>query len=392
MAGKRAVLPISSDEAGRRLADVMDAGEAGRPADPGTLIACTSGSTGTPKGAVLTADALTASAEATASYFHEHHDLNPGPWLLALPPHHIAGVQVILRSLHAGFEPAVLPATGRFTTESFAEATAMLRLTHPDEDLYTSLVPTQLRRMLDDADRVNRASGTADDVAAASAAMDGLVALRLYSAILVGGAACPADLVERCAAEGIRIVRTYGSSETAGGMVYDGHPIPGTSVEIEDADPDGVGRVLLGGPTVAAGYRNVDSAEAFPAPHVFRTSDLGRLDDGVLSILGRADGAITSGGLKILPEDVERALADSGFTACVTGLPDEQWGQIVVAVVEKHVGDISELVRTTLRDAGVEPHLIPRRAFGLGEDEALPVTGPGKLDRQAVKRLAETKI
>lgn len=399
LAGGRAVLPISPDDAGRHLAAVMDAGETGCPGTPGTLVACTSGSTGTPKGAVLTADALTASAEATASYLRERYNVEPGPWLLALPPHHIAGVQVILRSLHAGFEPAVLPAAARFTTAAFAEATALLRITHQHEDLYTSLVPTQLRRLLDDADRANTASGTPDEVATAVAAMDGITALRLYSAILVGGAACPDDLVERCTAEGIRIVRTYGSSETAGGMVYDGTPIPGTAVEIEDPDPDGVGRVLLSGPTVATGYRNVDSGEAFPAPQVFRTSDLGRLDDGMLNILGRADGAITSGGLKILPEDVEHALDAAGFTACVTALPDEQWGQIVVAVVEgggpgadAPARDITDLVRATLRDAGVEAHLIPRRALQLEEHEHLPLTGPGKLDRQAVQRLAATRL
>jgi O-succinylbenzoic acid--CoA ligase len=395
LSDQRAVLPVSPDEAGQRLAQIMgaegsvyshysdysdQADHPGTPETPGTLVACTSGSTGTPKGARLSASALRFSAEATATYFGRRFGCAPGPWLLALPPHHIAGVQVILRSLHAGFEPSVLPPQSHFTSANFATATAALRLSHPNDDLYTSLVPTQLQRLLDDADREPE-----------FADHDGVAALRLYSAILVGGAATSPELVARCESEGIRIVRTYGSSETAGGMVYDGEAIPGTSASIEDTDNSGTGRILLSGPTVADGYRNVDSADAFPEPQVFRTSDIGRIDDGVLSVLGRADGAITSGGLKILPEDVERALASCGFTACVTGVPDPDWGESVAAVIEmkRSTDDLTRHVRDVLRGNGVEAHLIPRHSIGVG---ALPLTGPGKVDRQAVRQLAATRL
>lgn len=374
LAGHRAVLPVSPDAAGRDLARTMgaDGGTDGAPEAPGTLVACTSGSTGTPKGARLRTANLTASADATASYLATRFGARPGRWLLALPPHHIAGVQVILRSLHAGFTPAVLPPDAGFTPETFAAATARLRAQDPGQDIYTSLVPTQLHRLIADA--------------------AGRDALRAYSAILVGGAATPPELEDRCRAEGVRTVLTYGSSETAGGMVYDGTPVPGSRVDIDGT----TGRILLSGPTVADGYRNVDpdvQRDAFPEPGVFRTGDLGHVTDGVLRVSGRADGAVNSGGLKILPEEVEAALQQTGLTACVVGVPDEEWGQIVVAAVEDptapELSEVTDVVRRTLHDAGTESHLIPRRTFTVG---TLPLTGPGKLDRRGVAALLETRL
>lgn len=375
LGGRRAVLPVSADGAGRELARIMDADGTGPPEPPGTLVACTSGSTGTPKGARLRAANLRASADATTMYLRGRFGTGPGPWLLALPPHHIAGVQVILRSLHAGYPPAVLEKAAGFTPDAFARATSDFRATRSSHNLYTSLVPTQLARLLADP--------------------EGTAALHEYAAILVGGAATAPGLVDQCHAAGIRIVRTYGSSETAGGMVYDGTAIPGSSVGIENADDHGTGRVLLSGPTVADGYRSADPAvasDAFPESGVFRTSDIGRIDNGVLTVLGRADGAINSGGLKILPEEVERALARVGMTACVVGVPDSDWGEIVAAAVEDSAGagrDVTSRVRSLLRGAGTEPHLIPRRAVGV---RSLPLTGPGKLDRQAVRRQLATRL
>jgi O-succinylbenzoic acid--CoA ligase len=370
LAGRRALLPTAPGQEHVLLSQMAAGGDAGDEETPGTLIACTSGSTGLPKGARLRTSNLTASADATAAYLSARFGSGPGPWLLALPPHHIAGIQVILRSLRAGHSPTVLPG-GRFTPEAFAHGTAALRAEHPSEDLHTSLVPTQLQRLM------------ADD--------QGRSALHEYAAVLVGGAATSPGLADAARNHGIPVVLTYGSSETAGGMVYDGRALPGTRVAVDH----GTGRILLSGPTVADGYRNVGGSaeqDAFPARGTFRTSDLGGIDDGRLTVRGRADGAVNSGGMKILPEEVEAALATLGYTACVVGLPDTDWGEAVTALVEvpgESPADRTAHVRAAMKDAGLPSHLIPRRALGT---RRLPMTGPGKVDRRAVRDELRTRL
>ncbi|MGP9722564.1 AMP-binding protein [Corynebacterium sp. AOP40-9SA-29] len=371
LAGRRAVLPVPPDA--RAAKDLQDAMGAATDEAPGTLIACTSGSTGLPKGARLRAANLVASAEATASYLRARFGTAPGPWLLALPPHHIAGLQVILRSLHAGHSPTVMDSDGPFTASGFVRATTALRAAHPEADLHTSLVPTQLHRLLDGPDT----SGA-------------LAALREYAAILVGGAATSPDLVARCRQAGVPIVLTYGSSETAGGVVYDGEAIPGTVATIEET----TGRILLTGPTVADGYRNVDGAaeqDAFPTASTFRTSDLGTVKDGVLTVRGRADGALNSGGLKVLPEEVEAVLNTIGYRSCVVGLADDDLGEAVVALVESDAtaAELTEEVRAALKTSGTASHLIPRRVLSTS---VLPATGPGKVDRRAVREEMRTRL
>ena len=148
----------------------------------------------------------------------------PGQWLLALPVTHVAGLTVLVRSLVARTRPEVLDLYGGFSVDAFVAATARMA---PDVRHYTSLVPTQLRRLLD-------------------AGAD----LSSYDGILVGGAALPAALAERAASAGVRVVTTYGMSETCGGCVYDGLPLDGVEVVVRDD-----GRVELGGPVVFAGYR-----------------------------------------------------------------------------------------------------------------------------------------
>ena len=244
---------------------------------PGTLIACTSGSTGTPKGAVLGSQQLAASADATASFIERHYQAQPGAWLLTLPAHHIAGLQVMLRSLRADYTPlaaahlqaqhlhAQPPHTGaRFTAAGFIADTEALAETYPGVDLYTSLVPAQLERIAEDPAAVK--------------------ALKRYACVLVGGAAAREGVIKKIAEEGAQIALTYGSSETAGGMVYNGHPLPGARVRIDGADERGAGRVRISGPMVADGYRNVDSAEAFPVAGEFVTSDIGGLDLSLIHI------------------------------------------------------------------------------------------------------------
>ncbi|KZB81915.1 o-succinylbenzoate--CoA ligase [Amycolatopsis regifaucium] len=345
--GGPAVLPYASEA-------VRDAMEPTLPAEPGTaVIIATSGSTGEPKGVLLSAAALAASANAT------HARLGgPGHWLLATPAQYIGGLQVLVRSLLAGTTPAVLSASG-FRPDDFAEAAAPLLAL--DGPRYTALVPTQLGRLLDDAG-------------------PGLAAARAFDAIVIGAAATTADLRERAAEAGVKIVPAYGMSETASGCVYDGVPLDGVRIELDDE------RVCVAGDVLAHGYRLRPelTAEAFDGGR-FRTSDRGRLGpDGRLEILGRIDDMINTGGVKVAAASVERVLiAQPGVRdACVVGVPDPEWGEAVVALVVGAGCDVDSLRAACREEAGAAA--APKR---VEFTEELPLRGPGKVDRAAVRDL-----
>lgn len=352
LAGGPAVLPLDArDASAQKLRDAM---APDRPVEPGTaVIIATSGSTGEPKGVLLSAGALTASATAT-------HDRlgGPGHWLLATPAHYIGGLQVLVRSLLAGTSVEVVP-PGPFRADRFAEAAAGVLCA--DGPRYTAMVPTQLTRLLD-------AGGA------------GLDAARAFDAIIIGAAATTDGLRERAADAGVRIVPAYGMSETASGCVYDGVPLDGVRAEIEPG-----GRILLSGPVLAHGYRLRPelTAETF-VDGWFRTGDEGRLSNGRLTVLGRLDNVINTGGVKVSAAAVERVLITRAGVrdACVVALPDAEWGQIVAAAVLLDPGVTADpdglraAVRTQLGAPAV-PKLV---RFV----EALPTRGPGKIDRAAV--------
>lgn len=330
------------------------------------LIAATSGSTGTPKGAMLPLRALRSSAEAT-----EERLAGPGRWLLALPAHHIAGMQVVLRALAAGAPPEVLDVSAGFDPAALPAAVRALESASgtaagTDTPLYTSLVPGQLLKILDHPDHAP------------------IAALARFHTVLLGGAASDPQLLERAAEAGISVVRTYGSSETAGGCVYDGVPLAGTEVHI-DADS----RVWLGGPTVASGYRNAPGHPAFAEPGWFRTDDAGLLSEGVgeLRILGRLDAAISVGGLTILPQVIEAALREHPAVgeAVVVGEPDPRLGSRLVAVIQRSSGQTIEPgpheMTTWVRER-LGAHSSPARFEWV---DALPLLGNGKIDRKLVE-------
>ncbi|WP_116041725.1 o-succinylbenzoate--CoA ligase [Amycolatopsis palatopharyngis] len=360
--GGPAVLPLDSRSPGAGA--VRDAMEPGTPVEPSTaVIVPTSGSTGAPKGVLLSAAALTASATATIDRLG-----GPGRWLLATPAHYVGGLQVLVRGMLAGHEPTVLDTSSGFDPSAFAEAArAHQRLPGPH---YTALVPTQLARLL-------------------SAGEDAVSAAAGFDAIVLGGAALDDRLRSAALWAGISVISAYGMSETASGCVYDGVPLTGVRVRLDTG-----GRVELAGPMLAHGYRlRPDLTATTFTGGWFRTSDLGRLhDDGRLEILGRADDVINTGGVKIAAAAVERVLtADPGVAmACVVGLPDPEWGESVAAVVVP-TGSSSggEELHSRLL-AGVRAELgraaVPKR---LEFNAELPLRGPGKVDREAVRgRLA----
>jgi o-succinylbenzoate---CoA ligase len=356
-----ALLPLPT---GGSRGEVLAAMDLTRPLerDDVALVVPTSGSTGEPKGAMLTADALRHSARAT----HERLG-GDGQWLLALPVTHVAGLAVLVRSLLSRLRPEVVDLYGGFDVAAFVSATGRLA---DGARRYTSLVPTQLRRLLESGD-------------------DAVESLRTYDAVLVGGAALSRGLHDRAVASGVPVVTTYGMSETCGGCVYDGRPLDGVEVHLRDD-----GRIELGGPTVFVGYRlrpDLTAAALVDGRHV--TQDIGRLaHDGRLEILSRVDDVVVSGGENVPTGLVEQVLGDHPGVAAVAvvGVPDDEWGQRVVAVVQATVASAAPTLEE-LRAYAAErlaPAAVPRELVVLG---VLPLLPSGKLDKNAVRSLVAAR-
>lgn len=324
-------------------------------ADDVALVITTSGSTGEPKGAQLTRAALDASADGTAARIGQTAG---DRWLSCLPWQHIGGLQVALRARRAGLPLTVLD---RFDVGRVAAAVAA-------GATLTSLVPTTLLRLLD-----------------AGADLTGM------HAILLGGAAAPAGLLAAAAAAGAPVVATYGMSETCGGCVYDGTPLPGVGVRIA-AD----GRIEIGGPTLMRGYRLRPDLDAttFTADGWLRSGDLGRLGvDGRLEVLGRADDVIVTGGEKVVAGALAAAVLrhPDVADALVVGVPDAEWGERVVAVVQPAADRPAPGV-DALREflTGELPGWsLPRSVVTVAELPRLP---SGKPDRLAVRALAAAAV
>ncbi len=335
---------------------------------PGTAaVVTTSGSTGVPKSVVISRNALIASAYATAARIGE------GSWLLAVPATYVAGVQVIVRALLADREPAVV--SGPFRAEPFAAA-ALGMASHVGGarvPSYTSLVPAQLQRLLDAAD---------NDATVAQA-------LRSFEAILIGGQALAPSVRERAEAAGARIVRTYGSSETSGGCVYDGVPLDGVGVAIVD------GEVRLSGPTLAEGYLGDPerTASVFPSDAAgtrwYRTGDGGEIVGGVLNVTGRLDNVIVSGGVNVSLDRVEAAVRGiPGLeSAVVVPIPDADWGQgsavVVPGIEPSREREVLAAVREVV-GAAVGAPARPARVIAIAE---VPTLRSGKPDRATLRRL-----
>lgn len=361
--GGEPVLPLDAHHP--HLNELRAAMTPRRPLDPSVaLVVTTTGSTGAPKGVLLTASALRASATAT------HTRLGgPGRWLLATPAMYIGGIQVLIRSLLAGHTPSVVDLGDGFRPAAFAAAASDVLA--DDGPRYTALVPAQLHRIVD-------AGGAACD------------ALRAFDAVIIGAAALPVELRERAETVGVRVISAYGMSETASGCVYDGVPLDGVDLRLNPLpgnDFSTPGQIDIAGPVLASGYLNNPNGTALAfVDGWFRTGDLGVwAANGRMETIGRADDMINTGGVKIAPALVERALSTHPLVAevCVLGMPDDQWGQAVTAVIVPidpssplPRGELAELVRNTIGRAAV-----PKRFAVL---PALPTKGPGKIDRAAV--------
>lgn len=304
------------------------------------LVVATSGSTGTPKRVILRREAVLASVAAT-----EERLGATGRWVLAVPPTYVAGIQVIVRSLLAGHEPIL--GTDRWPMD--------------EDPWFVSLVPTQLRRMLAEPEEATALAGA--------------------HTVLLGGGPIDPGLRERAAEAGITTVATYGSAETAGGCVYDGRSLPGVRIDTE-AD----GRIVISGPTLFERYLDepVLTAEAL-RDGWFRTSDLGRIEGDRLSVLGRIDDVVVTGGLNVPgPAVAVRLREHTAVTdAEVIGVPDLEWGNRVVAVVEGSLG------LDAARDWVAQVHPRSWAPRQLVTVDALPRLANGKPDRVAMRALAQ---
>lgn len=407
------IVPIAPHEDTREvaanLARRIPARASGRSVGVDMVLRTSGSTTGTGKLVGVSMDALVASARAT------HKRLGgPGIWVLALPAYHAAGVQVLVRAAVAGTHVFNAYKEGGFDPQHLAQVIDAACVAAADCDagssfdddavsscaggaggeaegalaaddsgracpVYTSLVPTQLRRALDD-----------EQLRGALARLD---------AVLIGGAAADAQLLEQAKAAGIRVVTTYGMSETCGGCVYDGQPLPGVSMDVDQA----TGAIWLSGPMLATGYlgdeertrrcfvSRPDTQAGEPARRWFITSDRGHIVDGRLQVLGRLDDVIISGGIKVEPGPIEALLALNPLVSecAVVGLPDLQWGQVVTAVVvpasmpglgRVDEGAILAQIRVYLEQklSGAQ---CPKQVLLA---DALPYKGIGKVDRRAL--------
>lgn len=312
--------------------------------DDVAILVESSGSTGKPKMFELSAEALIASAKATEVALG-----GPGQWLLCLPITYIAGIQVMVRSLLADTQPVLTNTSMPFTAEGFARAASVMK----GGRKYTALVPTQLNRLA-------AAAGSDDFV---------LEQLRRFDAILVGGQAPSLAVVSMLRELGVKVVVTYGSTETSGGCVYDGVALPGVDASLM---PDG--RIAISGPVLANGLDGQ-----------WVSNDLGEIQpDGRLRVLGRVDRVINSGGLKLSLDWVEQWVLAHPQAREVVVLPLEHpdFGQSFLAYVVYSGQDVAPVDP----EAAVAQFGIAAKAAVWAAIDKLPMLQNGKPDLEALRK------
>lgn len=300
-----------------------------------SLLVATSGSTGTPKEIGITSAALLASADASNKYLGAS---TGNTWSLLLPLTHIAGINVLVRALQLKTIPIDL------RNHSGA---------YPKAD-FTAIVPTQL---------FNALNGNSDL----------LKHLQGAKAVLVGGAALSQELRTQGVAAGINIVTTYGMSETSGGCIYDGVALDGVAFEITEE-----GRIKISG-TVLADVEKVDGW--------FVTEDLGKIIDGKLQVIGRADDVIISGGENISLSTVESELNKKfpDLQVAAFSTIDSKWGQALHVAAQTSDENIKVQIAEVLVNV-IGNYAKPKSVILL---DKLPLIGIGKVDRISLAKMVK---
>ena len=329
----------------------------GASADAAYAVVPTSGSSGHPRGVVLTPENL--SAAIGASHLRLRNDSNDR-WLLVLPLFHVGGLSVVWRSLAAG---------GSIEIQAGFDASATVRSLKEGSVSMVSLVPTMLYRILEND------PGPYEGI----------------KAVLLGGAPASRDLVERGLMAGLPVLQTYGMTETCSQVATvepgrerqsfgtAGHLLDGFAVSFDD------GEILLDGPAVSPGYFG-------EAPRVgpYRTGDLGHMDaEDRLVVTGRVDELILTGGENVRPSTIEAAIESIPTVAhaVVVGINNQEWGQVVVAIVETRRGVTWEFEAAAV--SSLARHEIPKHWIPV---DAIPLLPNGKPDRAAAAALAEAAL
>ena len=337
-------------------------------ARPLALVA-TSGTTGVPKLAVLSRAGSVEAAHASADNLGW---LDDDRWFLCMPLAHVGGLSIVIRCL-AARRAVVMAGTSRFDPASFVAQVERDRVT------LASLVPTMLARVLDSVPEWSRPD--------------------YLRAVLLGGAPATPGLIARAAARRVPILTTYGLTE-AGGQVTtqrfgtppsieqgSGSPLAGIEVCIHEH------RVRVRGPNLMTGYWQVPGEHAFDADGWFTTGDLGELDErGRLHVLGRCTEMIVTGGENVFPSTVQRTLerCPEVASACVFGRRDEEWGEVVAAVlVPREPGAQPDAALAAFARAELATHERPRWIAWATD---LPTTDTGKVSAKTVAEIHGDKL
>lgn len=318
--------------------------------DEPTLVLATSGSLGQPRAVELTVTAIAEAAAASAAYFH-----GEAVWLTALPVSGIGGLNTVIRSALAGVRPVAWDGGSSWSAHHLGD--------HVQECVgwarkqgmaaAVSLVPTQLHRV--------------------AQTPEALAVLAQLDYVLVGGGHTPVELVARAEAAGVRLVRTYGATETCGGVVYNGRPLEGVELTLTADDA-----ILITSPTNATAYR-----DGTPIAPTWATGDRGTLAAGLLSVTGRADDVVKVAGhkvdLSLLAREVARVAGVQESVA--VAVPDEQYGSLPLIAFTGPASEAAVLAAAIEHLGGAR---LPVRVRAVA---ALPLLANGKPDRQAIAAL-----
>lgn len=295
------------------------------------LVVTTTGSSGTPKQIGLSAPALLTSARASNAFLGAEFG---STWSLLLPLNHIAGINVLIRSLELGTTPTnLLSYEGKF----------------PKVD-YTAIVPTQLYRALNGDENL-------------------LQHLQSAKSVLVGGAALNHQLRIAATEAGINVIETYGSTETSGGCIYDGVPLEGVEIALSNQ-----GRIAIKGKVIAHELVSEDGW--------YYTSDAGRIDNGKLIVEGRIDDIVITGGENVSLTAIERVIAQSfpDIQSAAFAVSHPEWGQSIHIALVGADSSIEDRIQETLaREINAAA-----KAKGFIHLQEFPLIGIGKVDKKAL--------
>jgi fatty-acyl-CoA synthase len=364
----------------RRISEIAALGDREEQAEDVAIVLFTSGATSEPKAAILRHKHLTSYVVSTLKFGGAEEDEAS---LISVPPYHIVGISAVVSSTYIGRRIVMLPV---FTPEGWIKSVIEEKITH------AMVVPTMLGRIMEDITR-------------------GKISLPSLRSLSYGGGRMPSWVIERALdiLPHVEFVNAYGVTETSSTIsVLDseshraafnasdpvgrkrlssvGRPLPSIEIEIRDDRgrpiPAGfVGEIWVRGDQIAGEYVGRDAKRA---DDWFPTNDAGYMDEeGFLYLEGRLDDIIVRGAENISPGEVEEMLLTyPGLKdAAVFGVPDEEWGERVVAAVVAEPGaseeDLKRHVRSQLRSSRVPQSIIFR--------SELPYNEMGKLLRRALK-------